>query len=256
MDLHFECTRCGRCCHDLKLPLSLSEARAWLDDGHSVEVMCEAAPWFDGGAGHPWHAGYRVDRSFLARSGTLPVRVAVTLAAAFAGACPNLTAELQCGIYARRPLVCRIYPAEIRPGLTLNVQDKACPPPAWEAAHPIFVRRGQVVDASLQALIQRSRDDGVRDVAGKEQLCASLGLDCAALADEGWVIHRPDRDVLRDALRESVVAPAPAAPRQWRLLSNRQATLDDVGRRGACGVWVDPRAAGAPDYLGLYATAA
>lgn len=36
MSLNFECTQCGRCCRDLKLPLTVPEAVAWLEDGHAV----------------------------------------------------------------------------------------------------------------------------------------------------------------------------------------------------------------------------
>src|SRR5450631_1539342 len=177
MDIHFECTRCGQCCHDLKLPLTIAEAIAWLADGHTVEVLCDAAPWSAA-------AGHRQHRSFMAHSGTLPVRIVFTLVAAFSGACPNLASDLQCTIYPRRPLVCRIYPAEIRPGLALRPDQKSCPPQAWAGVHPIFVQRGQLVDASLRALIQRSRDQDTNDVPAKERLCAMLGLDSAAVADE------------------------------------------------------------------------
>ena len=42
MDVHFDCTQCGNCCRDLKLPLTVLEAMDWLTDGHSVQIICEA----------------------------------------------------------------------------------------------------------------------------------------------------------------------------------------------------------------------
>ena len=47
-------------------------------------------------------------------SGSLPTRVVVILTGAYEGPCPNLQPDMRCGIYEQRPLVCRIYPAEIK----------------------------------------------------------------------------------------------------------------------------------------------
>jgi hypothetical protein len=45
MDIDFDCTMCGKCCHDLRLPLTVTEAIAWLERGNDVQILCEALPW-------------------------------------------------------------------------------------------------------------------------------------------------------------------------------------------------------------------
>jgi hypothetical protein len=44
LDIHFDCTQCGRCCHNLKLPLSVDEAKRWAKNGHEVQLLIEATP--------------------------------------------------------------------------------------------------------------------------------------------------------------------------------------------------------------------
>src|ERR1700693_384857 len=113
VELHFGCTKCGKCCHDLKLPLTVSEAIIWLAEGSEVQIICEAVPWPAEPAADDQKAAHRRRRSFAASSGAPPTRVFRMLAAHFSGACPNLLADMRCAIYERRPLVCRNYPAEI-----------------------------------------------------------------------------------------------------------------------------------------------
>jgi Fe-S-cluster containining protein len=253
MELHFECTMCGQCCHDLKLPLTVPEAVQWLNDGRTVQVLCEAMPWASEPAASDALAQHRRRRSFEARSGELPVRVVVVLAASFTGACPNLDGAQRCGIYERRPMVCRIYPAEIRPGLEVLPAHKACPPEAWAQERPIFVRRHQVVDPDLRALIQRSRDHDVRDVPVKEQLCAALGLQCAALVDEGWAIHAPaPADLLRELLHAGAAPAGPVGRGQWQLLSNRQTTVDGLAQLRALGATTRDLAQRGVEYRGFH----
>ena len=80
-----------------------------------MQVILEAIPWLEEFPSDDQQAAHRRRRSFAAMSGRLPVRIVVILAADISGACPNLKHDLRCGIYERRPLVCRIYPAEINP---------------------------------------------------------------------------------------------------------------------------------------------
>lgn len=88
MPLHFSCTMCGRCCRDLRVPLGLSGALDWLRDGGEVQLLCEAVPWLVEPAADDLAAAYKFRRSFAAPSGTLPLRVVVTVVAAFEGPCP------------------------------------------------------------------------------------------------------------------------------------------------------------------------
>ena len=102
MDFHFNCTRCGRCCRNLKLPLTASEAMAWLAEGHALQLICEAMPALEEPAVKDPKAAHRHRRSFEALSGSLPTRVIVMLVANLAGQCPNLRTDMRCGIYDRR----------------------------------------------------------------------------------------------------------------------------------------------------------
>ena len=255
MDIEFECTQCGNCCHDLKLPLTLKEAIDWLNDGNAVQVLCEAVPWPVEPATGDLQAAHKRRRSFATASGALPARVVVILAGTFDGACPNLQADKRCGIYARRPLVCRIYPAEINPFLELQPSGKACPPQAWAPDRPPLVRQGLYVDAQLRSCIDRSRESDSGDLRAKEKLCALLQLDAAAMANEGFVVHSPPRAALLAALgrakdevgRDAFVSPAP-----WRFISNRRATVDALASLGALASLMHELKQPSFEYLGFH----
>jgi Fe-S-cluster containining protein len=144
--LSFACTQCGRCCQNHRVPLTVHEAMAWLRRGGDVHLLCDAVVWPAEPPADDAFAAYKRQRSFAAASAVMAVRVGVILAASFPGRCPNLMDDNRCGIYAERPLVCRIYPASINPFEPLGAESKACPPEAWDARGPAFVRAGQLVD--------------------------------------------------------------------------------------------------------------
>lgn len=73
-------------------------------------------------------------RSVVVRSGASEAYVAITFAAYNVGPCRNLDEDNLCRIYQRRPLVCRIYPAEINPHIMLDTATKDCPPESWNKA--------------------------------------------------------------------------------------------------------------------------
>jgi Fe-S-cluster containining protein len=239
VDVHFDCTLCGKCCHDLKLPLTVSEAQAWLRDGHSVQILCEAMPCPADPPAEDLQSAHRMRRSFAATSGTLPLRVSVVLAANQVGACPKLQADMRCGIYARRPLVCRIYPAELNPFRTMAAQNKRCPPEAWTTARPLYQRDGRLLDALLRDLIQQSHEIDARDVEVKRRVCSELGLTAAGLANEGYVVHDIDPERLAAALAEASLlrpqnaAQAPLAHTDWQLVSNRERSVTALTAVGA-----------------------
>jgi len=252
MDLHFECTQCGKCCRDLKLPLTVPEALEWLRAGHEVQLLCDAMPWPREPDPSDLKAAHRRRRSFAALSGSMPTRVVTILAANLAGACPNLQPDLRCGIYERRPLVCRIYPAEINPFTGLDPGNKGCPPEAWTVNHPLLLRDGRVVDDVIRRDIQKSRDTDANDAAVKRWLCAALNLNWAALADEGFVVYSPERRVLLAALDRAVTDNFVAlndAP--WQFASNRADTVDSLVGRGAVGERVSAGVHASFEYIGF-----
>jgi Fe-S-cluster containining protein len=252
MEIHFGCTICARCCRDLKLPLTVDEAQAWLTDGHRVQVMCEALPWPEEPPQANEYAAYRRERSFAAMSGTLAVRIVVILAGDLQGACPNLLPDLRCAIYARRPLVCGIYPAEINPFLELRPQNKGCPPEAWGTGGPVLQRDGVLTDTDVAARVARRRALEVRDVGVKQRLCASLDLHEAALAGEGFLLYSPVPARLAAALKVTAGDDGHAAPeRTWCLMSDRPKTIVALRAAGADAAPTAEASTGAFEYLTL-----
>ncbi|CAG9228677.1 conserved hypothetical protein [Paraburkholderia sabiae] len=257
MPLHFSCTMCGRCCRDLRVPLGLSEALDWLRGGGEVQLLCEAIPWLVEPAADDLAAAYKFRRSFAALSGTLALRVVVTVVAAFEGPCPHLQPDLACGIYERRPRVCRIYPAEINPFIELLPAGKACPPDAWSDRHPVLEVSGRYVEPSLVAGIDGFRDADVGDVGAKRMLCALLGVSSTALANEGFVAVLPEREAMMRAIGAAIdraeAIEDNACAQSWTVVSNRRRSREALASVDARAV--APEAL--PDqqkYLGFHAS--
>lgn len=235
MKVQFDCTQCGKCCHNLKLPLSVEEAIRWSRQGHRVQFLCDALP--DLGDPDPADvaAHYRHQRSFAAMSGGLSVRVHAILVASHDGPCPHLQADMRCGDYEERPRVCRIYPAEIAPHVPFDPDIKQCPPEAWDVRQPLFLRDGRIVSDETVALIEAHRRTTRADTPIKATACELLGLNSAALGNEGYVVHSPEPAVLVEILELACSAEhgkgiAPA----WSILTNRRPTfnmLEDAGAR-------------------------
>jgi len=230
MTIHFSCTQCGKCCHNLRLPLSLAEAAAWLRRGGDIALFCEAIPWPVEPPDTDAQAMHKRRLSFPVMSGTLPIRVVITVVATFDGACPNLQSDGRCGAYEERPRVCRIYPAEVNPFIPLTPVSKACPPEAWDEAKPVFFTDGRIVDVETTEVIHASRSAAARDALVKQYLCAWLGVSRAALANEGYVVYAFARGVMLEALErvEGIERnDMPALPAsEWQFVSNRRATVD------------------------------
>lgn len=226
MDIHFDCTQCGRCCHNLKLPMSVEEAIRWAGKGHQVQLLIEAAPAFEEPA-ETSPERFRYERSFPAVSGTIPIRVNAILVAAFEGACPHLRPDMRCGNYEERPRVCRIYPAEISPNITLSPSSKMCPTEAWSEDLPILLENGAIVDPALAMLIDAHRVATLADVSIKAYACHVLDIATTAFANEGYAVQSPEParlvEVLTAALRAN---PEFSEPTQWSFLTNRRATLN------------------------------
>ena len=237
---------------NLKLPLTVAEAVSWLDEGHQVQIICEASPSpGDDSDADPGTAHFR-RRSFAAVSGSSPVRVAAILAASFAGSCPNLLADMRCAIYDRRPLVCRIYPAEINPSIELQPAEKSCPPEAWARDNPVLQRSGRILSADLRGDIRKSRDTSAADVEVKRRVCMALQVRDAARAGDGFVVYTPNIDALQSALAAAVAgSPDAPAPSAWRFVSDRPESVKGLNDGGAAAVHVRDTVTMPYQYIGF-----
>ncbi|MDE1893360.1 MAG: YkgJ family cysteine cluster protein [Xanthomonadaceae bacterium] len=244
------CAACGKCCHDLRLPLTRAEAIAWLRRGDTVEILCEALPWLEEPEAADRRAQYRRGRSFGALSGELPIRVVAILTAVHAGACPNLDERLRCSIYQERPHVCRIYPAEISPFIALAPASKLCPPEAWTAAAPLL-RDDAVVDDEVRAHVAQSREADAREARWKRTLCANLGIGSAVLVNEGFAVHAPPLDRLLEALGQDEVGDGRLTCPSWTLVSNQARRVDALAAVGAQACLAPADDAGPVRYIGL-----
>ena len=218
---------CGKCCHDLNLSLTIDEAIEWIEDGAKVVVFCEATPWTREPPSTDARAAHIKRRSFAATSGAANIRVTALLIAVISGPCRNLGADLKCKIYERRPLVCRIYPAEINPFTNLEPRAKSCPPEAWQSDKPLL-SGGVLVDRETSELIERSRRTDAADAPSKGRLCNALGIRAASVKEEGFAIHEFDQRDLLDTLRrtKSDGGEDPGGSDGWKLHTPWPSTFD------------------------------
>jgi Fe-S-cluster containining protein len=237
-DVHFTCNGCGKCCHDLRLPVGIEEALSWMARGGEVQVLVSAAPWVREPAPDDAVARYKRERTFLARTAGVPIRVSALLVAAFDGACPFLLPNMLCGGYEERPRVCRIFPAEVNPRSLISPAGKPCPPEVWTEDNELFAQDNIAVGHENQALIASVRQSTIDEVAAKERLCAVLGVDIAAIEGEGYAIYKPGAAALQVALAEDV---AVAEPTVWRIVSDRKRSLDVLGPSGVAADAGDDR---------------
>jgi Fe-S-cluster containining protein len=228
-DVTFGCTMCGRCCHNHNLPLTLDEAIAWLEDGGKVAVLAEAVGWPGEPPPDNARAARRRRRSFAVPCGNSQIRVTIVLVAVVSGRCRNLGADHKCRIYERRPLVCRIYPAEIDPFIELRAAGKLCSPDAWQSG-PTLMSDGKLVDDATRALIEQSRQADEFDALRKKRLCRLLGIGVAAVAGEGFVVHERDQELLLEALCAARAANTdePPVETDWRMYTPSRTTADAI----------------------------
>ncbi|WP_460045483.1 YkgJ family cysteine cluster protein [Pseudomonas sp. S2_H01] len=232
MNTQFSCVGCGKCCTDHHVPLTLSEAAQWAADGGSVIVLTEA--FLADGYGVPAEQlTHATRRSHPVSSGTAQAMVAITFAAYNAGRCRNLDAENLCRIYERRPLVCRIYPMEINPHIPLRPEAKDCPPESWEQG-PDLIVGGQLVDHQLMALIEASRQADRDDIARKQAICMSLGINTTALKGNGFVAYLPDMNAFAAAVEQFITGELPpTADDGWHFRVAGEAATQALARAGA-----------------------
>ena len=213
MNTTFSCVGCGKCCTDHHVPLTLAEARMWAADGGQVIVLVEA--FLGNGLGLPAQQREHAERRSLAvRSGNTDAHVAITFAAYNVGRCRNLDEDNLCRIYERRPLVCRIYPAEINPHIPLDPIAKDCPPESWQQG-PLLIAGGALVDQELVELIQRSRQADRDDIRTKDAICAALGIRTTALKGDGFTAYLPDMSAFAAVIDQVTAQPLSEASSEW-----------------------------------------
>lgn len=227
MEITFDCTQCGRCCHDLRLTLSVAEARVWTGRGHRVDLLAEGWPWpeadnADGDPDDPALQWRRVT-SFPVGIGDVPFRVNLRLVARHVGACPHLLPDMRCGNYEARPRICRIYPLESRPFEAMVPARRLCPPEAWGEGLPVLERDGLAADAEAAAIVEAHRAAMVADVSVKEQLVRVIGWAETAMAGEGLAVREIAPDALIAAL-DAAERGGGGAAQPWGIVTNRETT--------------------------------
>lgn len=231
----FHCVGCGACCKGRFIPLTLDEARQWLQRGHDVAVLLEAfeqTTWPQSAEAY----AYNVQRATPVECGSQTLQVTAIFAGQAIPRCPNLREDDLCGIYAERPQVCRIYPMEINPFIPLRISDKDCPPQSW-APQEVLATDG---DAELNQAIAHSRQADRADAARKVAVCEALGFTSAAWKGNGLAIYFPTRDALLRAVQEAGRPATAAAAGTWRVRAQQQ---DLRARLAAMGVALDDREA-------------
>jgi hypothetical protein len=214
--------------------LSLGEAAEWIRGSGDVQLFCEAIPWPQEPDPRNLQAQHKRRRSFAAVSGDLPIRVAVSVVASFDGPCPYLLPDMRCGAYEVRPLVCRIYPAEVNPFIGFDPASKACPPEAWATHQPVFMIAGQPLEPATVLASNQFRANDYREAPARAKLCSLLRISTASLANEGFVIHSVEREVMLDALsRIKTEAEEDSGLANWAFVTNRTGTHETLLEIGA-----------------------
>lgn len=194
--IRFACNGCGICCKGRLIPLTLYEARQWLKRGHEVAILIEAFDELNWSSTHQEFA-HAKGRAVEVTCGDASIQVIAVFAGNALNGCQNLGDNNLCGIYDERPLVCRIYPAEINPFITLNPASKICPPEVWGEGEVLFTDR--IIDPVLVDQIERSRKADREDARAKIILCEILGLNVAAWKGNAFAVYLLDREQLLDA---------------------------------------------------------
>jgi Fe-S-cluster containining protein len=232
--------------------LSAAEALVWLRDGNPVEVLCEGIPWVEEPPASDLVAAFKRERSFPAMSGGLPIRILVTLAAPLGSGCPHLLGDNRCGIYERRPVVCRTYPAYANPFLKFMPEYRRCPPEAWQPGGSPLMRQGNYVP-ELMPLIECKNQQAVDDVPLYARVCDALGIRKTAMSNEGFVAHSPAVEDLLEALLagDSSDTSHTPSPEDWELISDNAETVDAIRSCDARCIHASDVALDGVEYLSL-----
>ncbi len=242
MDTVFNCTQCGKCCHDLNIPLTIREAKDWLLRGHKIKILTEATPWINDVSSTDDLLLRKKSLTFPAKSGKLSIRVLASLVGYFQGKCPNLNSDLNCSIYNSRPLTCRIYPFEMNPNIILNPKNKLCPSDAWQSSEsPRSSNTGYqifTIDQDTQSNIKDIYTNNVDNVVAKLLICKELGISTSSLSNDGYLFHFPDQEKLLRILDNLISEDTPPTPdaedhSQWIIYTQNEVSLSDLQAIGS-----------------------
>jgi Fe-S-cluster containining protein len=185
-------------------------------------------------------------------SGSMPTRVVVMLVANVVGACPYLLANNRCGIYEDRPLVCRIYPAEINPFIALKPGNKACPPEAWGQCQPVLQRGGALVDDLIRQDIELSQAADVLEAELKRRLCLALNVEHTGLVHEAVLVYSPSAETLSSALAFAIATGSVQEPAaQWRFVSDQPESVSNITKSGGIAFHLRDAAGTSFQHLGF-----
>jgi Fe-S-cluster containining protein len=218
LNIHFACNACGKCCHGHHISLTLGEAVRWAADGGPIIILAEA--FLENGYGvQEVQRNHAQRRSLRVRCGETHAYVSITFAVYNIGTCRHLTEDKLCGIYERRPLVCRIYPVEINPHIQLRPDFKDCPPETWDEGGPAIYRDGRMVDDEVLRLIEQSRQADRDEIGLKAEICRRLGIDVTALKGDGFATYLPDTAALLSTMQDVMGSASgiPLEPQEWSL---------------------------------------
>lgn len=211
--VRFACNGCGECCKTRLIPLTLEEAKGWLNRGGDVAIILEAfdeSTWAETG-----QFNHSAQRAVEVTSGDARIRVIAVFAGNALTQCPSLGEDNRCGIYDERPLVCRIYPMEINPFIALRPEEKICPPEVWQSGDILFSDR--IVDPTLYDHVQRSRQADRDDAKAKIAICEAIGFLVASWKGNALAIYLPNREVLLRALNTPDSGASGSESSHWKI---------------------------------------
>ena len=238
----FNCTQCGKCCHNLNIPLSIEEAKAWLLSGHQLKILTEAIPWVNDTPLTEDVLIRKKTMTFAGSSGDLSIRVLMTFVGFFKDACPNLDSNYNCKIYDTRPLTCRIYPFEMNPKIKLDPTKKLCPSEAWESTSnqktSISNHKIVIIDQATQKDIEEIYTQSVTDAEIKGAICNELGIKTCSLSNNGYLFHLVDQHKLLSTIEKlttdtHTIKPNEQDTSNWTIYSANEETLNDLKMVGA-----------------------
>ncbi|BEU25602.1 hypothetical protein [Paraburkholderia caribensis] len=104
----------------------------------------------------------------------------------------------------------------------------------WTSDKPLFIKGGRILDLVTADIITASRASAIRDVPGKERLCASLDIRSAPLANEGFATYSFPRLRMLATLKNARDSETlPTEPHSWHILSSQKAAIDTLPSVGS-----------------------